>query len=173
MKINLSTLLIVIFAIAITACTTAPENHDEVNLATVEKYQKALKAQDYETIASLLSDSYVGYGPSIGDSTNRDDALTNYKYNMEHLYKKLEFQGSQNIVVTNYKNGVPVEWVSSWGKLYVKYREHGNEAEIWSNTIFQVKDGKIQKSFIFYNEADALRQAGYKYTFNEPTVIED
>lgn len=120
-------------------------------------------------MTTLLADDYVSYGPSLADSMGREDLLVNWKYNMEHLYEKLEYKGTQNIALTNYKNGEPEEWVSSWGKILIKYKDNGNEAIIWSNTIFNIADGKIQKSIMFFNEADALRQMGYKYTFTNPT----
>jgi hypothetical protein len=36
------------------------------------------------------------------------------------------------------------------------------EATIWANTNYLVKNGKIVRSLTFYNEADVLRQIGYK-----------
>jgi hypothetical protein len=33
---------------------------------------------------------------------------------------------------------------------------------IWANTNYLIENGKIIRSITFYNEADALRQLGYK-----------
>lgn len=166
-------LLTVLFVLALlSACDNTPNTNNEQNILLVEKFEQALKSQDYEGIGSLIAEDYVSYGPSLSDSMGKEDALLNWKYNMENLYKKLEFKSLQHIEVKRTQNGIEQEWVSSWGHLFIKYRDHGNEAEIWSNTIYLIKDGKISKSYMFYNEADALRQAGYHYIFNEPTLVE-
>lgn len=172
MNKKISTLFILVFAIVLTSCVgSTPSSNEVENLAIVEKYQEALKNFDYETMVSLLADDYVSYGPSLADSMGRDDLMINWKYNMEHLYDKLEYKGVQNVAITNLKDGEPLEWVSSWGKLLIKYKESGNEAVIWSNTTYNIVDGKIKKSIIFFNEADALRQLGYKYTYTNPNPI--
>lgn len=169
---KLSGISLLLMALLFVNCQNTNPGH-EADLALVAKYQEALKNFDYETMKSCLADDFMRYGPSLGDSMNRDDALLNWKYNIENIYSKLEYKGSRNIVVTSTHNGKPEEWVSSWGRLFIKYKDHGNEAEIWSNTLYLIEDGKIKRTMIFYNEADALRQAGYSYVFKEPTVIEE
>lgn len=167
-------LIIFLFLIVFASCTTTTDTNKlakEKDLEIVEKYQLALKNFDYEALDSLLADNYMSYGPSLADSMGREDLLVNWKYNMEHLYDKLEYMGAQNVVVARDNNGQAEDWVSSWGKLRVKYKENGNEAIIWTNTIFQIANGKIQKSIMFFNEADALRQMGYKYTYSNPNPV--
>ena len=156
-----------ILAILISACNVS-DNPTEEDIKLVEKYQEAFKSHDVDGMKALLADTYVGYGPSLGDSMKKDEAIINWDYNMQHLFEKLEFQPAQTIAVTNDNSKAKGQWVSSWGKLYVKFKEHGNEATIWSNKLYLIDDGQIQKSYIFFNEADALRQAGYSYIFNDP-----
>ncbi|MCY1718734.1 nuclear transport factor 2 family protein [Prolixibacteraceae bacterium Z1-6] len=166
--------LIVLFIVVLfSSCSNTPAEINTQNLELVEKFEKALRNFDYETLESLLADNYVGYGPSEGNTMGKEDALLNWKYNMENFYDKLEFNGTEHLEVTRMKDGQQQQWVSSWGKLHVKYKNRSNEAEIWSNTIYLIKDGKIQKTLVFFNEADALRQAGFHYIFKEPTDIEE
>ena len=40
---------------------------------------------------SLLADNYMGYGPSVGDSTNKEEALSSWKYNTENLYESIKY----------------------------------------------------------------------------------
>jgi hypothetical protein len=40
--------------------------------------------------------------------------------------------------------------------------QNGKTVMLWANTDYLVENGKIVKSLTFYNEADALRQLGYK-----------
>lgn len=156
-----------ILVLFLSACNNS-QNAAEENIRIVEKYQEALKNHDVEGLKALLAEDYVGYGPSIGDSMKRDDAISNWDYNMQHLFKKLEFKRAENIALTNYQGKEKGLWVSSWGKLHVQLKDRGNEATIWANNIYLIDDGKIKKSIIFFNEADALRQAGYHYIFKEP-----
>lgn len=158
-----------IFALALVfgSCDNGAQLAEE-NLKVVEKYQAALKSLDYDTMKEILAEDYMGYGPSLGDSMNKEDALLNFKYNMENLYDKLKFRGIENVVVGNPTGVRPGQWISSWGRFEIKFKGQSNEAVIWANTIYLVNEGKITRSFIFYNEADALRQMGYSYVFSEP-----
>lgn len=171
MKKNVTLFSALLIALFFVACNTN-NTHEQENIALVEKYQKALKDHDVEAMTDVLADHYVGYGPSAGDSMNKADAILNWDYNMQHLYERIEFKRVENIAITNNNGKAQGHWVSSWGKLYLKFKEHGNEATIWSNTIHKIEDGKIVKTLIFYNEADALRQAGYKYIFTDPNRLQ-
>lgn len=173
MKKRIYFLLIVITALLFTACSMNKQTNDQQNLKLVQEFEKAFSNHDFDKMGVMLSDSYVGYGPSKADSMGKEDMLLNWKYNVENLYDKLEFEGGQHIEVTVERNGIDQEWVSSWGKLIIKYQNRGTAAEIWSNTIYLIEDGKIEKTYIFYNEADALRQAGFSYVFREPVEVDE
>ena len=43
---------------------------------------------------SLLADNYIGYGPSVGDSVNKEEAISGWKDNMENLYESIEYTRS-------------------------------------------------------------------------------
>ena len=45
----------------------------------------------------------------------------------------------------------------------ITYKDDRGAVTIWANTIYQIENEKIVKSFTFYNEADALRQLGYVF----------
>lgn len=172
MKKKLTLISAFILALIFSACNVT-DKQAQGNLELVEKFQQAITNHNVEVIKDILADNYVGYGPSIGDSMKKDDAILNWDYNMQHLYERLEFKRIENIAITNNNEQRKGEWVSSWGKMYLKFKDLGNESTIWANTIYKIEDGKIVKSFIFYNEADALRQAGYNYTFREPKRAAD
>ncbi|WP_167606464.1 nuclear transport factor 2 family protein [Maribellus sediminis] len=160
-------ILFILFSFMIISCTNQKQSIRE-NLEIVEKFQKAFVDHDIETIKSLLADDYVGYGPSIGDSIRKDDALLIWDQNLEYMYDKVEMNVAENIAISNVNVKDGGQWISSWGTLTLKFQNYGNEAVILANQIFLIKDGKIKKTIIFYNEADALRQAGYHYVFKEP-----
>ena len=141
----------------------AQQNNNEANVALVEKYVKAVEDLDYETIESVLDDNYLGLGPSYGDSIRKPEVVETMKINFEHLYESIDYEMSKNIAVTVTDNEGPGEWVSNWAELTVTYKEDQNRIRLWTNSVYKIKDGKIIKSFTFYNEADALEQLGYVF----------
>ena len=49
---------------------------------------------------SLLADNYIGYGPSVGDSINKEEAILNWKDNAENLYESFEYTRHKELAVT-------------------------------------------------------------------------
>ena len=141
---------------------TSESNNSQKNIALVEKYIEAVENLDYNTMASLLDDQYIGLGPSFTDSINKAQALESWKFNVENLYENIKYKREQHATVLikdGYNKG---EWVSSWAELYITYKS-GELAVIWANTTYKLENNKIVKSFTFYNEADALKQLGYVF----------
>ena len=140
-------------------CSLQNDN-SEKNIALVEKYIQSVENLDYQTMESLLDDSYYGYGPSYGDSIGKAQAIVNWKHNVETLYKSIKYTKSRNAAVTIKTGENRGEWVSNWGELHIVYK-NGKHVTLWANTTYKLKNGKIIKSYTFYNEADALKQMGY------------
>jgi len=67
--------LLVIFAFVpvFLGCSIQNDN-SEKNIAVVEKYIQSVENLDYQTMESLLDDSYFGYGSSYGDSIGKAQA---------------------------------------------------------------------------------------------------
>jgi hypothetical protein len=110
----------------------------------------------------ILDDDYFGFGPSFGDSINKVQAVENWKHNIKTLYRSIKYNKSRNVAVTIHDGDNAGEWVSNWGELHIVYKNK-QEVTLWANTIYQIKNGKIFKSYTFYNEADALHQLGYVF----------
>ena len=136
---------------------------DAANVAVVEKYIQAVESEDYEAMASLLADDYLGLGPSISDSVGRSLALENWQENIANLYEKIEYQRSQIAPVTIATGDNQGSWVANWAQLEITYKDEKGSVIIWANTNYKVENNKIVKSFTFYNEADVLRQLGYVF----------
>lgn len=164
--------LVLLTSLVLNGCNQQKTN-DHENIQLIVGFEDAFRNQDYEKMQSMFTDDYMSYGPSLADSMRKEDVMLNWKYNMENLYDKVDFHDVKHIALTDLNNGVARDWVSSWGKLTIKYQNRTNEAEIWSNTLYLIEDGKIKKSYIFYNEADALRQVGFHYVFREPAKLDE
>jgi hypothetical protein len=151
--------------IPLMAACSSESNRAEQNIAIIENYIKSVEHLDYQTMESLLDEQYLGMGPSYGDSINKETAVANWKYLVENLYESIHYSRSRNVAVTISSGDNQGDWVSNWGELTIRYKTTEDSVTIWANSIYQIEDGKIVKSFTFYNEADALRQLGYYFIY--------
>lgn len=163
MKHLLTALTISLFLFS---CGSNTDQQDKANMELVKKYMNAVETNDVDAMSALLADNYKGYGPSDGDSTDKKQAIENWKYNIENLYESVKYSRFQNIAVT-IKEGEEAEagqWVSNWAYVTIKYKDGRGPVHVWLNAVYKIENGKIAHSRTFYNEADVLRQLGYEFT---------
>lgn len=151
--------------ICIFSCTSSERNTSAASLEIAKKYMEAVETNNIALMDSLLADNYMGYGPSVNDSTNKADALVNWKYNAENIYESIKYTRHQNIAVTitEADEADPGDWVSNWAYLTIKYKGGGDDVHLWVNATYKIENGKIARSRTFYNEADVLRQKGFAF----------
>lgn len=158
----LSSLLILSMFIA--ACSGNEQGKiEKENIAVIEKYIQAVQAKDTQTMTDLLADNYVGYGPSISDSTNKEQAIASWKDLAENLYEKIEYTRAVNIAAKIVDGANPGNYVSDWAALKITYKDGRGPVFLNINAVYRVENGKITLSRAFYNEADVLRQLGYDF----------
>ena len=145
--------------------TPAANKQSEENLTLVNKFFKAVENLDTAAMSAVLADNYKGYGPSIGDSLGKSEILENWKYNFDHYYASIKYNRFQNIAsdITGNNEGESGQWVSNWAYCSIKYKDGRGPINIWVNSVYKIENGKILKSRVFYNEADWLRQLGYRF----------
>jgi len=144
---------------SVLACQSDPH---KANIEVVKQYVEAVENLDYNAMDNLLADTYEGYGPSAGDTIQKGGAIASWKRNVEYLYKNIEYNRSQYAGVTIPEGPNQGDWVANWAELKIDYKD-GESATIWVNTNYQIENGKIVKTFTFYNEADVLEQLGYVF----------
>lgn len=132
------------------------------NITVVKQYVDAVEALDYKAMENLLAEEYEGYGPSAGDTIHKAAAVENWKKSVDELYENISYSRSQFAGVTISEGPNKGDWVANWAELKIEYKD-GKSATIWVNTNYQVLNGKIVKTFTFYNEADVLEQLGYVF----------
>lgn len=157
-----SLIIVLLTSIFLIGCNIS-QNNTEKNVLLIEEYVKAVETENSSLMSSLLDDNYMGYGPSINDSLTKVEALANWKTNSDQLYEKIRYQASRNIGINITTGKNQGEWVSTWAQLEITYKGERGSVAIWANTIYQIENNKIVKSYTFYNEADALRQLGYVF----------
>ena len=148
--------------IVLSSCNTIDKT-SEHNKILIEKYVQAVEDNDTATMESLMDDNYWGFGPSVGDSINKTGAIANWKNNVKNLYESIHYSKSRVIAVNVLDGENKGEWVSNWAELKIVYKKDQKEVTIWANTVYQIENNKITKSFTFYNEADVLEQLGYVF----------
>ena len=119
---------------------------------------------------SLLADNYIGYGPSVGDSVNKEEAISSWKDNAENLYESIKYTRHKELAVSVKEGEAIGDWVLNWAYLTIKYKVGSVPVNLWVNIVYRIENGKIAQSRTFYNEADVLRQL--HYTIDPPAKIE-
>ena len=148
------------------SCSSSADKKETENMAIAKRYMEAVETKNAAAMDSLLADNYMGYGPSVGDSTNKQDALKSWKYNSENLYESIQYTRHKNLAVTVTEGEAAGDWVLNWAYLTIKYKDGRGPVNVWVNAVYRIENGKIVQSRTFYNEADVLRQLGY--TFQPP-----
>ena len=154
---------ILLFAIlCIAFACQQPADNNAASIAIVEKYLAAVDNNDYETMESLLADDYLGLGPSIDDSTNKELALASWKYNSENVYEEVEYDRTQTFATTIAEGPHAGDWAFNWARVTLKYQDGGGIVELAMNAVYKIEDGKITRTRTFYNEAEVWEQLGYR-----------
>jgi ketosteroid isomerase-like protein len=154
-------IILAITGICLAACTSPAEKKEKENLAIARKYMEAVENMNVMAMDSLLADNYMGYGPSITDSINKEGAILNFKYLVENLYESFEYTRHQELAVTVEEGEASGDWVLNWAYLTIKFKDGSGPVNLWVNIVYRIENGKIMHSRTFYNEADVLRQLGY------------
>jgi ketosteroid isomerase-like protein len=154
-------IVLVIAGISLFACTSPAEKKEKENLAVARKYMNAVETKNVLVMDSLLADNYWGYGPSIGDSINKEGAILNFKYLAENLYESFEYTRHKELAVTVKEGEALGDWVLNWAYLTIKFKDGSGPVNVWVNIVYRIENGKIVHSRTFYNEADVMRQLGY------------
>ena len=154
-------LFLILTSISLYSCKEDTDKKVTEHIAIAKKFMKAVESKDVATMDFLLAENYVGYGPSVGDSTNKKDAVDAFKFNSENLYESFEYSMHKEIAVTSTDGEAAGDWVLNWAYLTIKYKDGRGPINLWVNVVYRIEKGKIVTSRTFYNEADALKQLGY------------
>ncbi len=145
------------------ACSNNQDKINTENIAVIEKYIQAVQEKDTQTMRDLLADNYIGYGPSVSDTINKEQALASWEEVSKNLYDKIEYTRTVNIASRIEDGPHPGNYVSDWASLRITYIDGRGPVTLNMNAVYRVEDGKITVSRTFYNEADVLRQLGYSF----------
>jgi len=162
-------ILVATICISLSACTSQADKKERDNLLIAKKYMMAVETKNAALMDSLLADNYIGYGPSVGDSINKEGAILNFRDNAENLYESFEYIRHKELAVTVTEGEARGDWVLNWAYLTIKYKVGNVPVNLWVNVVYRIENGKIVMSRTFYNEADVLRQL--RYSIEPPQEI--
>ena len=145
------------------SCNNTNQGVNTDNISIVERYAAAVQNKNVDSMAALLADDYVGYGPSFTDSINKADAITNWRNLVANLYDSIRYTRSVNLAAKITDGPHPGDYVSSWSSVRITYKNGRGPVNLLVNVIYRIENGKITLSRTFYDEADAMRQLGYQF----------
>jgi hypothetical protein len=145
------------------SCSNTDSGVNTNNIAVIERYAQAVQNKNVDSMAALLADNYVGYGPSFTDSINKADAVASWKDLVANLYESIQYTRSVNMAAKVTEGPRPGDYVSSWSNVRITYKNGKGPVNLYVNVIYRIENGKITMSRTFYDEADAMRQLGYQF----------
>jgi hypothetical protein len=155
-------IIIATLTVGLFACTSTVEKKHTGNIELVKSYVSAVENLDFESMGNYLDVNYLGMGPSYGDSIGKIEAVENWQWCVTNLYEKIHYNHSRFAAVTIPDGDNKGEWVANWAELNIVFKDSIGSVTILANTDYLIENGKIIRSITFYNEADVLRQLGYK-----------
>jgi len=128
------------------------------DLKTVSNFINALVAGDFTTAKSLMADNYKASGPSPKDSATRDQEITNWtEGNKTQTDRKTSFVSETFRVL---QGDQKVDWVSVWGDY--SFTQNGTTVKFPYQYTAHLTDGKIDRSFVYYDRQYISETLGYK-----------
>lgn len=150
-------------ALLVISCSNDDHGINTDNISVVQQYIEAVQHKDVNAMSALLSDDYMGYGPSFYDSINKTDAIANWKNLAENLYDSIEYTRSFRFAAKLTEGPRPGDYVADWSSLKITYKDGRGPIYLNMSAVYRIENGRITNSRTFYNEADAYRQLGYEF----------
>ena len=157
--------------VCLLACASSDEAIvAEKNTEIVYKYLEASISSDFETMESLLADVYIGAGPGLKDSVTKTQHLANWKSRWINDFESIDYERSETVTKRITYGPFLGDWVSDWARVTVTYKNGFPPVTFMLNSVFRVRNGFIERSRVYYDTGDVMRQQGF--TFQPPDSIQ-
>ena len=151
---------LLIFGLVACDSNKAQKEKAAANRALIQTYLDAVVEKDYEKMATMLAETYKGFGPSVYDSVNKAQAVEAWKFNSVNVYESIEFKDLQFLPAFVEEGPSAGEWISAWAKLELWFKDNDVPVSLFVNTVYKIENGKIGRSRTFLNQADVMKQLG-------------
>jgi ketosteroid isomerase-like protein len=156
-KVFLSSMILLVLL----GCAAKGDNINTNNIPVVENYLRAIQDKNVDRLGLLLSDDFRGYGPSVNDSTDKAGAVDKWKQ-LFAAYDAIEFVqpvcASGRVDSGSYSG----DYVTCWTKVKIATK-NGKAINVPMHSAFRIAGGKINLARLLFNEADSMRQLGYRF----------
>ncbi len=155
-------MMMIVAVVLLTACDNnkAQKEKAAANVALIGDFLDAIEKKDYESMGEMLAENYMGYGPSVYDSINKEQRIEAWKFNSVNVYESIDFKALQLLPAFVDEGPSAGEWISGWANLELWFKNADIPVNIWVNTVYKIEGGKIARSRTFMNEADVMKQMG-------------
>ncbi|HMG66228.1 MAG TPA: hypothetical protein VK588_01035 [Chitinophagaceae bacterium] len=132
----------------------------DADIKLVSDYVHNLVAGDVDKATSMLASNYRGYGPGPGDSSTVETVNQGWKQSDSvQLNRKNDFVSA----TFNVKSGdLAGHWVEMWGSY--SFTENGKDVRFSYQYSAHLKNGKIDRDFLYYDKLYILTTLGYTLT---------
>lgn len=166
----LATLMVAICVTSAKAQSTSTQIHysdmvgdntdAEADIKLVSDYVNTIVAGDVNKATSMLAGNFMGYGPGPDDSANLQQTTDSWKknYTMQQN-RKADFVAETFNVKSGDNAG---HWVSTWGTY--SFTQNGKSIKFPYQYTAHVKNGKIDKDVIYFDQLYILKTLGYTVT---------
>ncbi len=137
------------------------ENPDaDADIKLVSDYVNTIVNGDVDKATAMLSPGFKGYGPGAGDSSTAQEINKRWKEsNAMQTDRKTNFLAE----TFNVKSGdLEGHWVATWGDY--TFTQNGKVVKFPFQYTARVKDGKINRDIIYYDQLPILTALGYTIT---------
>lgn len=165
---GLITLSLLVFALQLNAQDN-PVSYKDVVVENPEPEVDMKVAVDYvnfcvngklDELKGILSDNYMAYGPGPKDSANTEQLINRWKENYKVQSNRKVNQITQTFRVLS--GNLQGDWVNLWGTY--SFTQNGKDLSLPFQLTAQVKDGKLERSTIYYDQVPILLELGFTLT---------
>lgn len=164
----LITFLLLVFAIHLSAQDNPVSYKDvvvenpepEVDMKVAMDYVKFCAEGKLDELKAILSDNYIAYGPGPKDSLNTEQLINQWKENYKVQSNRKVDQITQTFRVLS--GNLQGDWVNLWGTY--SFTQNGKDLTLPFQLTAQVKDGKLERSTIYYDQLSILEELGFTVT---------
>ncbi len=149
-----------------TGQTSAADSLGAKNKELVKKYLDAVLTGNTTAMAEYLADGYMGHGPAMKDSVNKQQNLDNWKKNWEEQFNSIKYDEVVSLtpsIKPETKSRAVGDWVLTWGIISVEYKNGMPPVKFNLHATYRIANGKIERSYVYYNVADILTQQGFTF----------
>ncbi len=136
------------------------------NKELVKKYIDAVITGNTTTMGDYLADGYVGHGPAMKDSVNKQQNTENWKKSWDEQFSSIKYDEVVSLtpsIKPETSARAAGDWVLTWGIISAEYKNGTPPVKFNLHVAYRVTNGKIDMSYVYYNVADILTQQGFTF----------